>query len=247
MIPGAYHFLRSGSGAAQAQAFHARVSAHGGPAGLLIALDNEKDADYDTTRAFIAEWNRLSGNHPILMYTGSWWWKPKGWDGASLTPHLWHSRYVDGTGYASSLYEHVPESWWNPGYGGWATAEILQFTSHARVAGMSIDANAYRGSLDDLRALTRPGAASGAPGGSAGPAWPGRLLSYTAGRSMLRGDDVRTWQQRMRNRGWRIDVDGVYGPASAGVCRDFQREKGLSVDGIVGPNTWAAAWTAPVT
>jgi len=59
--------------------------------------------------------------------------------------------------------------------------------------------------------------------------------------------NLRTWQQQMRNRGWTIGVDGLYGPETAGVVKSFQKEKGLSVDGLIGPKTWAAAWTAPVT
>lgn len=79
----------------------------------------------------------------------------------------------------------------------------------------------------------------------AAPAWPGRYLRAAA--TTMHGEDVRAWQQRMHDRGWRIDVDGWYGPASAAVARAFQTEKGLATDGIVGPATWAAAWTAPVT
>ena len=59
--------------------------------------------------------------------------------------------------------------------------------------------------------------------------------------------DVKTWQQQMKARGWRIDADGIFGNASAAVARSFQGEKGLGVDGKVGPKTWAAAWTAGVT
>jgi|SRR5215472_4164655 len=59
--------------------------------------------------------------------------------------------------------------------------------------------------------------------------------------------NVRKWQQRMFDRGWYITVDGCYGPQSETVCRQFQGEKGLMVDGLVGPVTWDAAWTAPVT
>jgi hypothetical protein len=58
---------------------------------------------------------------------------------------------------------------------------------------------------------------------------------------------TRTWQQRMRDRGWSISVDGCYGDQSRGVCLQFQQEKHLAVDGLVGPNTWSASWTAPVT
>jgi peptidoglycan hydrolase-like protein with peptidoglycan-binding domain len=42
-------------------------------------------------------------------------------------------------------------------------------------------------------------------------------------------------------------VDDQFGPESARVCRSFQQEKGLGVDGVVGPETWAAAWTTPIT
>lgn len=80
--------------------------------------------------------------------------------------------------------------------------------------------------------------------GRTAPAWPGRLLSYPP---VMRGEDVRTWQARMRERGWALDVDGAYGPQSKSVCEAFQREKGLTPDGVVGPQTWAAAWEAPVT
>jgi len=59
--------------------------------------------------------------------------------------------------------------------------------------------------------------------------------------------NVRTWQGQMAHRGWNIGVDGQYGPQSEGVCRQFQAEKGLSVDGLVGPQTWATSWSAPVT
>jgi hypothetical protein len=59
--------------------------------------------------------------------------------------------------------------------------------------------------------------------------------------------DVRTWQQKMRDRGWSIDVDQIYGNDSYSICRQFQSEKGLNSDGLVGPETWNATWNAPVT
>ena len=43
------------------------------------------------------------------------------------------------------------------------------------------------------------------------------------------------------------DADGLYGPETARVARGFQSEKGLAVDGLIGPDTWDAAWTSPVT
>jgi len=82
---------------------------------------------------------------------------------------------------------------------------------------------------------------------SAFPPFPGRHLTYVKGTPQMRGEDVRTWQARMRARGWVIGVDGEYGPQSAGVATRFQTEKGLTVDGIVGPQTWKASWVLPIT
>lgn len=59
--------------------------------------------------------------------------------------------------------------------------------------------------------------------------------------------DVKTWQSKMSSRGWTIDVDQIFGPQSERVCRQFQAEKALDVDGLVGPQTWEATWTEPVT
>jgi len=62
--------------------------------------------------------------------------------------------------------------------------------------------------------------------------------------------NVKTWQTQMKTgRGWAGigAVDGCYGPNSETVCRQFQQEKGLAVDGLVGPSTWQASWTMPVT
>jgi N-acetyl-anhydromuramyl-L-alanine amidase AmpD len=94
---------------------------------------------------------------------------------------------------------------------------------------------------------------SGAPASPAGPSapsvpsgpappFPGTLL-----RDFTQGHGTATWQQQMVNRGWSLAVDDMYGAKSAQVCRQFQGEKGLDVDGIVGPDTWNATWNAPVT
>jgi murein L,D-transpeptidase YcbB/YkuD len=63
----------------------------------------------------------------------------------------------------------------------------------------------------------------------------------------IEGNGTAAWQAQMVARGWALDVDDCYGNQSEQVCVQFQEEKGLAVDGIVGPATWAAAWTAPVT
>lgn len=79
---------------------------------------------------------------------------------------------------------------------------------------------------------------------SKAPPWPGPLLSHPP---LKKSDTARRWQSQMRARGWRIDIDGWYGPASKQACQQFQREKKLKVDGIVGPATWRATWESPIT
>lgn len=43
------------------------------------------------------------------------------------------------------------------------------------------------------------------------------------------------------------DIDGIFGPRTEHAVRDFQRDKGLTVDGIVGPQTWRALPADPDT
>ena len=63
----------------------------------------------------------------------------------------------------------------------------------------------------------------------------------------MRGPDVRQWQQQMKARGWKVRVNAIYDKKAEEICRTFQQEKGLRVDGVVGEDTWRAAWLAPVT
>jgi hypothetical protein len=74
------------------------------------------------------------------------------------------------------------------------------------------------------------------------PAWPGRVLKRGMG-----GADVLTYQKQMRHRGWNLSPTGGFGPMTDKVTRLFQKEKGLTVDGEVGPATWKAAFTARIT
>ncbi|GAA4191842.1 hypothetical protein GCM10022252_32280 [Streptosporangium oxazolinicum] len=93
------------------------------------------------------------------------------------------------------------------------------------------------------RGAPRPGGGPAEPP-EPHPSFPGRTLKQPP---VMKGEDVRTWQRRMRDRGWAIDVDGLYGPGSSEVCRKFQKEKDLPVTGAVDRATWDAAWQEPVT
>jgi N-acetylmuramoyl-L-alanine amidase len=58
---------------------------------------------------------------------------------------------------------------------------------------------------------------------------------------MVRGDDVGLLQRRLSALGFHNGrVDAIFGPATALAVREFQRNAGLVVDGIVGPATLEA-------
>lgn len=51
-------------------------------------------------------------------------------------------------------------------------------------------------------------------------------------------DEVRQLQYQLRRWGYAIPTDGQFGPRTDAIVRDFQRKRGLGVDGIVGRGTW---------
>ena len=98
------------------------------------------------------------------------------------------------------------------------------------------------------KVLEWAGGSTSAPPPSGGGSTPPLHVDYFGTDHNSTCSDVRPWQQKMYDRGWHeMLVDGDYGPISKDICLSFQREKGLSVDGYVGPETWNATWNAPVT
>lgn len=73
------------------------------------------------------------------------------------------------------------------------------------------------------------------------PAYPGLL------RRGSKGTFVRQFQAKLRDRGWNIGVDGDFGLKTEKIVRQFQAEKGLGVDGLIGPASWKAIFLSPVT
>jgi peptidoglycan hydrolase-like protein with peptidoglycan-binding domain len=65
-----------------------------------------------------------------------------------------------------------------------------------------------------------------------GPTFPGSVSMGDEGQA------VRVWQQQLVEQGYRVAVDGVFGPATNHVVMDFQRKRGLAADGVAGPATW---------
>lgn len=62
------------------------------------------------------------------------------------------------------------------------------------------------------------------------------MLIYKEGS---KGDMVRQIQKALAGAGLRVIVDGIFGPITTEAVREFQKRKGLTADGIVGPATLA--------
>jgi peptidoglycan hydrolase-like protein with peptidoglycan-binding domain len=54
------------------------------------------------------------------------------------------------------------------------------------------------------------------------------------------GPQVRTLQYLLRASGRSVAADNVFGSLTEAAVRDYQKDAGLSVDGVVGERTWSS-------
>ncbi|MEO7124702.1 MAG: transglycosylase family protein [Nakamurella sp.] len=68
--------------------------------------------------------------------------------------------------------------------------------------------------------------------------WPGQ--EFGAGDF---GAQVAAWQKQIASLGYAVIGTGYVGPSTVAAIRDIQAKAGLDVTGIIGPDTWEAAWS----
>ena len=141
-----YHYVTTDGAVSQVETF---LSNGGGTTVMLDFEANSGDIEnfWDVVAAFNA-----AGVQVVLSYIPHWYWQEIGSPDISTVPGLIASDYVGGSGYASDLYPGDDDTDFWFGYGG-ATPAILQFTDAAIIAGMSMDCNAFRGTLAELQTL----------------------------------------------------------------------------------------------
>jgi peptidoglycan hydrolase-like protein with peptidoglycan-binding domain len=220
----AYHFLHTGNGAGQAAHAYGVV---GGDVPLMIDFEPEYNADGSIASApqisdavdFINEYRALGGK-TYLLYLPHWYWAGD-LGQASLAPLIDLGMLLVSSDYTA--YSDTGPGW--APYGG-ITPVIWQYTSTASLNGVTnVDMNAYRSTLADFQAQVTTGALADPDPtlveGDTGPA-------------------VQTLQTRLNVWGANLAVDGDFGPLTLAAVKAFQTEQKLTVDGIVGPQTWAA-------
>jgi hypothetical protein len=164
VVLGGYQVLLPGSPQAKADAFLARcdVALPGwrNRDAFIFQLDAEKwNGDSDTIPS-IAECNafcdrlvaKTNGKYMPMGYLPHWVYPSV----AGFRYPVWASNYVSGSGAFKRLYPGDNSSRW-ASYG--KPISILQYSSSATIGGQTTcDANAFRGTVDQLRALVTPGA-----------------------------------------------------------------------------------------
>lgn len=246
LVRGAYHFGRPGRDA-ETQAVHfAATVGQLGFRDLPPVLDLEEDDGHTSShvanwaRAFITKAESLF-EREVMIYTGHFWREKldNPVDDFFRQRKLWLAAYVP--------VPTLPKTW-----NDWTFLQYTDGRSNGpvRIAGVRpCDQNRFKGSETELLALCNAGGvvaqppAPANPGAPGAPPWPGSHFVWPR-QPVKVGPDVKLWQERMQKRGFNITTDGAYGPQSKAVCIAFQRNMGLSPDGIVGPRTWELSFTA---
>jgi GH25 family lysozyme M1 (1,4-beta-N-acetylmuramidase) len=140
-----YHFLQAGNAAAQAQHYHASAD------GLPCMIDTERYTNSNPSiadvLAFATELRALGGT-VHLCYLPEWYWSSIG--SPSLTALHQAGLSLVASAYPDAGYSDTGTGW-EP-YGG-ASPVIWQYTDKHVTNGTSTDYNAFRGTVDQLKAL----------------------------------------------------------------------------------------------
>jgi len=220
----AYHFLHAGNGAGQASYAYGVV---GGEIPLMIDFEPAYNPDGSIASApqvsdavdFINQYRALGGK-TYLLYLPHWYWEGN-LGQASLTSVIDLGMLLVSSDYTA--YSDTGPGWTS--YGG-MTPVIWQYTSTATLNGVTnVDMNAYQNTPANFQAQVTTGAQAGSEPtlveGDTGPA-------------------VQTLQTRLNVWGATLTVDGSFGALTLAAVKAFQTEQKLTVDGVVGTQTWAA-------
>lgn len=219
---GAYHFAHPESNSALDEAKHFVSILKQTPTDLMPVLDLESPNKPTTgiTGAYLVTWARDFINYvqsetgkKVMLYTGAWYVNTYGLHGLGDIP-LWIAVYGVSA---------VPQC------GDWTSYLMWQFTDAASVSGIngavdmsyapSIEALKGNYTQEDFSPMANPTV---------------QLNSTGAVVQKLQAD-LNTLGAKPQ-----LAIDGSFGPTTLQAVKNFQAKHGLTQDGVVGPNTWAA-------
>ncbi|MCL6453539.1 MAG: peptidoglycan-binding protein [Alicyclobacillus sp.] len=215
LLRGAYCFARPGTSSAQdeAAAFVSEVTAAGGFE-LPPALDMEDAGGLSS--ADLVAWCRAWAAAIKPHYAG----RPLLYASPAFIREHGLAALADTFDLWLADYAAMPD------LGGWPRPYVFwQYSSSGGVPGISghVDLDLYNGSLADLQK----------PGG----------ITVATDPTIQRGATgaaVVKLQKLLNQHGAKLKVDGIFGPATQAAVRNFQGAHHLTMDGIVGPQTWGA-------
>lgn len=264
---GLYHFAGGDDPKKEAAFFVSKVKSYAGKA--LLVLDFEGPA-LARGPLWAIQWldevYRLTGVKPVIYLQHSEIDKSAYDAAVNFGYSLWRAGQNNWAG-SYKTFEPLDK-------GRWTGGQVMdQYTSHGRLAGYNgnLDLDIFYGDRDLwMRLAAKPGdkpasapkskpqkvtskhplvAPKKAPrfplpkgyyfGPKAGPKQ--SVSGYYSHRR-----DLAKWQTQMQARGWRITAAGFYEPVTGGVAMGIQQQAGVKVDGLIGPVTWALAWTEPI-
>jgi hypothetical protein len=229
---GAYHFADGGNAVNEANHF-ADVYLSVPRWELLPVLDDEyANAGPGFCSAFRAQFRSRVGHAWFRVYSGEYLFTH------SLNVDAWYDGYTSlwPAQYAPTL------SWHHVGI------ELWQNTSTANVSGVlgHVDESQFMGGWTPAVDLARMGVPAPVPSPTPTP-HPiiGKLPPSTVLRQGNSGPAVAVLQRALNTQYpaySHLAVDGVFGPATNAVVREFQSRDHLAVDGIAGPITLRALY-----
>lgn len=155
-----------------------------------------------------------------------------GWTADNITSH----KEAHKAGYASNHGD--PQSWMRH-FGD----DMDKFRARvaARLNGSETAPEAPAEKDEQIPAQDAGGATAGESGGNPGTQSSKEVYTMKTLKNGSRGTQVKVLQYLLNQQSYAAGKeDGIFGANTLAAVKSFQKAKGLTVDGIVGKNTWAA-------